>query len=199
MSYPTNELHGAQNLVNLVLALRDAQTKNEKALEDFKDEIKGGASSDFDSFLEVVNLINTNKSAIEALQLIAKGHVKYDGYQNLNEEQRSQARINIDAASTSDNADAKKAGTDVQTALSDHLLSSDAHPVATTSLAGFMSAEDKAKLDKFDGGLTDNAVETRFIADGAVTSEKIASGVTITGSLIGNADTAAHANPPAIR
>ena len=197
MSYPTNELQGAQNLVNLVLALREAQTKNEKALEDFKDEIKGGASSDFDSFLEVVNLINTNKSAIEALQLIAQGHVKYDDPQNLTEAQQAQGRANIDAPSKGDVADAKKAGTDAQSALSDHLLSRDAHPVATSSQSGFMSAEDKAKLDKFDGGLTDNAVQTRFIADGAVTTAKIASGVTITGSLVGNAETATKATKDA--
>ena len=172
MAYPTNDLTGAQNLVNLVLAIRDAQgqrtalaTQDKDSLVDainevvtnlaalaqlvaskteindtvstatnvwsalkttnaiseglasLKNELLGGAGADYDSFMEVVNLINQNKGAIEALETIAAGHVRFNAAQSLTATEKAQARSNIGAPSADDVADAKKAGTDAAAAL----------------------------------------------------------------------------------
>lgn len=172
MAYPTNDLTGAQNLVNLVLAIREAQgqrtaltttdkdslvdainevvsslanlravvegkteindsaitgtnvwsalkTSNSisEGLASLKSELLGGAGADYDTLMEVVNLINQNKGAIEALETVAAGHVRFNAAQSLTAEQKAQARSNISAPSFDDVADAKKAGTDATSAL----------------------------------------------------------------------------------
>lgn len=81
-----------------------------------------------------------------------------------------------------------------------HVGSADAHGLASQSKAGFMSPLDKAKLDSLGGGAGDidaGSINTVHLANGAVTTEKIASGVTITGTLVGNADTATKATKDA--
>lgn len=81
-----------------------------------------------------------------------------------------------------------------------HVGGASAHGLATQSKAGFMSPLDKAKLDALGGGAGDigaGDITTAHLADGAVTTEKIASGVTITGTLVGNADTATSATKDA--
>lgn len=172
MAYPTNSKTGAQNLVDLVLAIRDAQgqrtaltttdkdslvdainevvsslaalrqvveskteiddsvatatnvwsalkttTKISESCAAVKNEILNGAGSAYDTLKELADLITTNQSAIQALQTVAAGHVKYDGAQSLTAEQKAQARSNIGAPSADDVADAKKAGTDAAAAL----------------------------------------------------------------------------------
>lgn len=172
MAYPTNNKTGAQNLVDLVLAIRDAQgqrgsltttdkdslvdainevvaslaalrqvveskteiddsvatatnvwsalkttTKISESCAAVKNEILNGAGSAYDTLKELADLITTNKSAIEALQGLAAGHVKFDAAQSLTAAQKTQARSNIGAASTDEVADAKKAGTDASAAL----------------------------------------------------------------------------------
>lgn len=172
MAYPTNNLTGAQNLVNLVLAIRNSQgqlgslsttdkdslvdainetvanlaalrqvvenkteiddsvatatnvwsalkttTKISEACAAVKNEILNGAGAAYDTLAELATLITTNQSAIEALQGLAAGHVKFNAAQSLTADEKTQARSNIGAASTDEVADAKKAGTDASAAL----------------------------------------------------------------------------------
>ena len=172
MAFPVNDLTGAQNLVNLVLAIREAQgqrtalattdkdslvdainevvtslanlravvegkteindsaitgtnvwsalkTSNSisEGLASLKSELLGGASADYDTLMEVVNLINQNKGAIEALETVAAGHVRFNAAQSLTATEKAQARSNIGAPSFDDVADAKNAGTDATAAL----------------------------------------------------------------------------------
>lgn len=67
-----------------------------------KDELLNGAGEAYDSLKELADLIATNASAIEALEALAAGHVKYDGAQELSDTQKAQARTNIGAASAAD-------------------------------------------------------------------------------------------------
>ena len=172
MAYPTNTKTGAQNLVDLVLAIREAQgqrgsltttdkdslvdainevvaslaslrqiVENKTEIDDsvatatnvwsalktttkisescaaVKNEILNGAGAAYDTLSELATLITTNQSAIQSLQSIAAGHVKFDAAQSLTAAQKTQARSNIGAASTDEVADAKKAGTDASAAL----------------------------------------------------------------------------------
>ena len=172
MAYPTNTKTGAQNLVDLVLAIREAQgqrgsltttdkdslvdainevvaslaslrqiVENKTEIDDsvatatnvwsalktttkisescaaVKNEILNGAGAAYDTLSELATLITTNQSAIQSLQSIAAGHVKFDAVQSLTAAQKTQARSNIGAASTDEVADAKKAGTDAAAAL----------------------------------------------------------------------------------
>lgn len=172
MAYPTNTKTGAQNLVDLVLAIREAQgqrgsltttdkdslvdainevvaslaslrqiVENKTEIDDsvatatnvwsalktttkisescaaVKNEILNGAGAAYDTLSELATLITTNQSAIQSLQSIAAGHVKFDAAQSLTAAQKTQARSNIGAASTDEVADAKKAGTDAAAAL----------------------------------------------------------------------------------
>lgn len=74
-----------------------------------KDELLGGAGEAYDTLKELGELIDTNKDAIDALEALAAGHVKYDGAQTLTSEQQAQARTNIGAASATDCAAAQSA------------------------------------------------------------------------------------------
>lgn len=67
-----------------------------------KSELLGGAGEAYDTLKELADLIQTNGSAIEALEALAVGHVKFDGVQSLTDEQKTQARTNISAAAASD-------------------------------------------------------------------------------------------------
>lgn len=78
-----------------------------------------------------------------------------------------------------------------------HATDASGHSLASQSKAGFMSPLDKAKLDALNGGtddIGDGEIKTKHIADSAVTSQKIAEGVTITGTLNGNASSATVAD-----
>lgn len=67
-----------------------------------KDELLNGAGEAFDTLKELADLINVNKDAIDALEEIAAGHVRYDAAQELTDEQKAQARTNIGAVSSAD-------------------------------------------------------------------------------------------------
>ena len=67
-----------------------------------KDDLLGGAGTAYDTLKELADLIGSNASAIEALEALAAGHVKFDGAQTLTDEQKAQARANIAAASAAD-------------------------------------------------------------------------------------------------
>lgn len=67
-----------------------------------KNDLLGGAGTAYDTLKELADLIETNKTAIEALQALAAGHVKYDAAQDLTDEQKAQARTNIGAIATSE-------------------------------------------------------------------------------------------------
>ena len=67
-----------------------------------KDEILGGAGDAYDTLKELADLIDENKDAIDALEQIANNHVRYDQKQTLTDEQKTQARSNIGAASTTE-------------------------------------------------------------------------------------------------
>ena len=72
------------------------------AKQEVKNDLLGGAGTAYDTLKELADLIATNKTAIEALQTIAAGHVKYDAAQVLTDEQKAQARTNIGAVAASE-------------------------------------------------------------------------------------------------
>ena len=67
-----------------------------------KNELLGGAGAAYDTLKELGDLIADNKSAIDSLEAIAAGHVRYDEAQSLTDEQKTQARGNIGAAAATD-------------------------------------------------------------------------------------------------
>lgn len=67
-----------------------------------KDDLLGGAGTAYDTLKELADLIGTNASAIEALEALAAGHVRFDAAQELSDDQKAQARTNIAAASVAD-------------------------------------------------------------------------------------------------
>ena len=118
-----NELKASLNSIDLTKIIDDAKTATNltwsstqinAAINAAVAALVNGAPEALDTLKELGDAISTNQSAIEALQTIAFGHVKYDATQTLTTEQKKQARANIDAASTTEVAAAKKAGTDAQ-------------------------------------------------------------------------------------
>ena len=78
------------------------ESKITAAKQEVKDDLLGGAGAAYDTLKELADLIETNKTAITALQTIAAGHVKYDAAQVLTDEQKAQARTNIGAVAASE-------------------------------------------------------------------------------------------------
>lgn len=66
-----------------------------------KNELLGGAGTAYDTLKELADLIDSNKDAIDALEAIAAGHVRFDQAQTLTAEQKAQALSNIGAAAAS--------------------------------------------------------------------------------------------------
>lgn len=77
-----------------------------------------GAPETLDTLKELAEAIADNQDAIEAMQTIAAGHIKYDGAQSLTTEQQAQARTNIGAASQSDLSAVSSTATVAQSAAS---------------------------------------------------------------------------------
>ena len=96
----------------------------EAAKNAVKNDLLNGAGEAYDTLKELGELIDTNKSAIDALKDTAAGHVRFNAAQTLTDPQKKQARTNIgaaDATTVSDHATRltaveKKAG-DTETAL----------------------------------------------------------------------------------
>jgi hypothetical protein len=70
------------------------------AASNLKNELLGGAGDAYDTLKELADLIDTNKDAIDALEALAAGHVKFDAAQELTDTQKAQARTNIGAAAS---------------------------------------------------------------------------------------------------
>ena len=64
-----------------------------------KDDLLGGAGAAYDTLKELADLIQTNESAIDSLEALAAGHVRFDAAQELDDGKKTQARANIGAAS----------------------------------------------------------------------------------------------------
>lgn len=74
-----------------------------------------------------------------------------------------------------------------------HNVDASGHNLASQTKAGFMSPLDKAKLDALGGGAGDigaGEINTVHLANGSITTEKIAEGVTVVGTLTGTASRA---------
>ena len=110
-----SDISNLQTAVALATEIDDAKTGTDttwssskitssitSAKQEVKDDILGGAGTAYDTLKELADLITTNKSAIEALQSLSAGHVKFDAAQTLTSTQQAQARSNIGAASASD-------------------------------------------------------------------------------------------------
>lgn len=67
-----------------------------------KNDLLCGAGEAYDTLKELAVLIQTNQSAIQALETIAGGVVRYDKSQSLTDGQKTQTRSNIGAAATAD-------------------------------------------------------------------------------------------------
>lgn len=72
------------------------------AKQTVKNDLLGGAGSAYDTLKELADLIQTNQSAIDALESIAAGHVRFDQAQTLTDGQKTQARQNIGALGSAD-------------------------------------------------------------------------------------------------
>lgn len=87
---PSNTTTYSSNKINSVVT----EAKNA-----VKNELLGGAGTAFDTLKELADLIQTNVGAIDALEAIAAGHVRFDQAQTIGDPQKTQARNNIGAAS----------------------------------------------------------------------------------------------------
>lgn len=107
-----NELDAAVKAIDVKSVIDDAATDtthawSAKKVGDeivaktaaLKAELLGGAGEAYDTLKELADLIDKNKSAIDALKGIAAGHVRFDKAQELTPEQKKQALANIGAAS----------------------------------------------------------------------------------------------------
>lgn len=159
-----NELKASLSSIDLTKIIDDnktttnltwSSTQISKAISDAVAALVNGAPEAMDTLKELADVIASNKDAIEALQTIAAGHVKYDAVQTLTTAQKTTARKNIDAASTTEVAAAKKAGTDAQTTAN----------AAKTSIGTLADLKTTAKTN-----LVAAINELKGIADGAKTA-----------------------------
>lgn len=77
------------------------QTINDRNVA-LKAEILGGVDGAYDTLKEITDKLLGNADLIASLEAIQKGHVKFDGQQNLTATQQGQARTNIGASSQTD-------------------------------------------------------------------------------------------------
>lgn len=136
-----------------------------------KNDLLGGAGEAYDTLKELADLIDTNKDAIEALQTIAAGHVKFNAEQSLTDDQKAQARTNI-GASASVHAHTISDVTGLQDALDDKATKAD---VVAGVADGTVTEAKLADGSVTTAKLASSAVTTSTMADGAVTTAKLAS------------------------
>lgn len=103
-------------------------------------DLINGAPSTLDTLKELADAITENQGAIEALETIAAGHVKYDGAQSLTTEQQAQARTNIGAASQSDLSAVSSTATVAQSAASTNAANIGTLTSLTTTAKGNLVA-----------------------------------------------------------
>ena len=106
-----NELKAALGNIDLTKLIDDSKTATNltwsstqitTAINNAVTALVNGAPEALDTLKELSDAITTNQDAISALQTIAGGHVKFDAAQTLTTAQKTQARSNIDAASTTE-------------------------------------------------------------------------------------------------
>ena len=74
------------------------------AKQALKDELLDGAAAEMDTFKEIAQAIKDNKDVIDTLKAAGARHISFES-QTLSEEQKAQARANIDGASVADVAE----------------------------------------------------------------------------------------------
>nr|DAK03912.1 MAG TPA: hypothetical protein [Caudoviricetes sp.] len=173
-----NELKASFNSVDLSKIIDDAQTTTKLTWSSTKINVAinaavaalvNGAPEALDTLKELSDAITTNKDAIEALQSIADGHVKFNAAQSLTTEQKTQARTNIDAASTTEVAAAKKAGDDAQaTANTNKTSIGTMANLKTTAKSSLVEAVNEVK------GVADTAKTAAATADSKAVAAKSA-------------------------
>ncbi len=220
---PSAHTHGIVDVTGLQTALDGkSATTHAHNLVDLNGNLTAARISDFVASVDarVALVINGAPAALDTLQELAAAlgndanfsttistalgnRVRVDAVQSLTSPQQAQARSNIGLGNVDNTSDAgKPISTATQTALNLKLdathagTGGTAHANATTSVAGFMSSADKAKLDGVatsannyvhpnhtgdvtstgDGATTiaNNAVTTAKIADANVTGAKLA-------------------------
>ena len=103
-------------------------------------DLINGAPGTLDTLKELADAITENQGAIEALETIAAGHVKYDGAQSRTTEQQAQARTNIGAASQSDLSAVSSTATVAQSAASTNAANIGTLTSLTTTAKGNLVA-----------------------------------------------------------
>ena len=93
------EIDDAQASATKTYSSQKVDSQITAAKQAVKDDLLGGAGEAYDTLKELADALVTNKDAITALQQIAQGHVQFDKAQSLNDEQKKQARANIEAGS----------------------------------------------------------------------------------------------------
>lgn len=135
-----------------------------------KDDLLGGAGEAYNTLQELAALIQENQSAIEALENIAAGHVRFDQAQTITEEQKTQARANIGAAAGS----ALEALTTRVGAVETKAADNEAHIGTLASLTTDAKADLVAAINEVDANA--NAAKTQAdkgVADAAAAMEAL--------------------------
>jgi hypothetical protein len=91
----TTSTYSSQKIVNLLTAL-EAQIKS---------DIIGGASSAYDTLLELQTALESDQTALAGLLTAVDNRVRFDAAQSLTEIQKQQARDNIDVYSKAEIGD----------------------------------------------------------------------------------------------
>lgn len=123
------------------------------AKQTVKDELLGGAGTAYDTLQELAALIETNKDAIEALEGLAAGHVRYDAAQELTDEQKTQARTNIGAAPNSELQSLTNRVTTAEGTLSGVVTESGQNKTAITNLTTAVGNTEADFVSVFEAAL----------------------------------------------
>ncbi len=94
------EIDDTKSTATNVWSASKTATEISTAATAVKNDLLGGAGEAYDTLKELADLIGENETAIEALQTIANGHVKFDEAQTLTDAQKATARSNIGASAT---------------------------------------------------------------------------------------------------
>lgn len=144
-----SEIDDTKTTTTNVWSASKTATEISTAATNLKNDLLGGAGEAYDTLKELADLIDTNKDAIDALEALAAGHVKFDGAQTLTDAQKSQARTNIGAAA-SVHTHAISDVTGLQTALDAKALKTDLDTLKTN-----IGATNIDLADVFANGVTE--------------------------------------------
>lgn len=144
-----SEIDDTKTTTTNVWSASKTSTEIATAATNLKNDLLGGAGEAYDTLKELADLIDTNKDAIDALEALAAGHVKFDGAQTLTDTQKAQARTNIGAAA-SVHTHAISDVTGLQTALDAKALQTDLDTLKTS-----IGATNVDLADIFANGVTE--------------------------------------------